>query len=421
MCRLLNEHTIAEAEKAVFQLHRLPIRRHHLFFVVKSGDEHEQRALGQMEVGDQGVHGFEAVAGVDEDPRVTAQGRDVSVLVGHALDRAAGGRAHADDPSAGDFTFVDDARALGGNREKLGVHDVVGDLFLLDGTEGSKPHMEHHGRDPNALFADAVEQRGGEMQSRRGSGRRALLARVDRLVAVTVGKALGDVGRQGHHADLLQDIVNTGIRLVIVGKANDAVALFDDVGHRGTQDAAAEDQLHTDTRTLPGLDQGLPGIQLMLTQEQQLDLCLLAPCHVSVKTGGDDLGIIDDQHVAGVEIVDNIVKMAVRHRSRAPIEHHQARMVARFHRMLRDALLGEVIIKIRRRKRRFGHLVDDHIFHLLRVLFRKNSHRDGMRHILTVCPFFIIHHFRCKCNCFLQFIRPRRHAARCEKGVSFLL
>jgi len=68
--------------------------------VVKGGHQHQKRAFGEMEIGNQGVHRFEAVAGVYENTRVARHGVHHSLLVRRTLNRPAGGCPHADQPAA---------------------------------------------------------------------------------------------------------------------------------------------------------------------------------------------------------------------------------------------------------------------------------------------------------------------------------
>ena len=105
---LLNKHRVAKAEETVLLFHRGVVRFHHSLLVVKGGDEHQERALGQVEVGDECIHRLELVARVNENAGVTAHCGNGSVLARNAFDGAARGRANANETSACGFAFVDD-------------------------------------------------------------------------------------------------------------------------------------------------------------------------------------------------------------------------------------------------------------------------------------------------------------------------
>ena len=77
------------------------------------------------------------------------------------------------------------------------------------------------------------------------------------------------------------------------------------------------------------------------------------------QTGGNDLGVVDDQRVALLQIVDDIVKVLMLNGVRVAVEHHQATVIAGLDGVLGDTLLGQIIVKIRGRKRRCGTLVND--------------------------------------------------------------
>ena len=53
---LLNKHGIAEGEEAVVFSHRSLVGVHDGFPAAECGYQHQKGALGQVEVGDEGVH-----------------------------------------------------------------------------------------------------------------------------------------------------------------------------------------------------------------------------------------------------------------------------------------------------------------------------------------------------------------------------
>ena len=331
--------------------------------VIERGNEHEKGTFGQMKVGDKGVHGFEAVAGVDEDARVTRKGTDRAVRVGDAFECAAGRRSNADDAAARAATLVDDARAFLGNREKLGVHDVFVQAIDLYGAERPQTHVEHHGCDRNAHGADLFEQFGRKVQPRRRSGGRTFLAGVNGLIAVGVGKARGDVRRERHRPNAVENVIHVGKRAAVVVKANQAVALVGDVGHGRTEQTVPEREFHANAGALSGTHQGLPNVGGALTEQKQLDLRVLPARHTAVKTGGNDFGIIDDEDVVRAQVIAEVKKMPMRDAAVGAIQYHQAGGVPRLDGCLRNAFFGQVVVEIRGFEVGFRFFVENGVVH----------------------------------------------------------
>ena len=135
---------------------------------------------------------------------------------------------------------------------------------------------------------------------------------------------------------------------------NEAVAFLDDVLDLAQKHSLAKHELHANARTLAGLDKTFPSIQFVLTEQEQFDQCLNPSLDVTVHACGNDLGVIDNKHVTLAKIIKDVIKMAVRDAFCRSIQHHQARGVALFHRVLRNQLLGQMIVKIRRAQFGFG-------------------------------------------------------------------
>src|ERR671936_1564183 len=76
-------------------------------------------------------------------------------------------------------------------------------LIDADRLEGVEPNVQSDVGEFHARRLDGLEQRRREMQSRGGSGRRAVSPGIDGLVTAGVLKPLLDVGRRRHLADPL--------------------------------------------------------------------------------------------------------------------------------------------------------------------------------------------------------------------------
>src|SRR3546814_19174562 len=67
--RRLDQHRIAIAEEAIALGDGMAIRGHHPFMTAVRADQHQQRALGQMEIGQQSNDDAEAITRRDEQMR----------------------------------------------------------------------------------------------------------------------------------------------------------------------------------------------------------------------------------------------------------------------------------------------------------------------------------------------------------------
>ena len=254
------------------------------------------------------------------------------------LEGAAAGGAHRDDPLAVCLGLVDQVRRLLRQIVVLGVHLVLGDLVLLNRSEGAKANVQRHRRDVDPLCADLVQQFVGEVQPRGRCSGRTQLVGIDGLVALVVLKLRGDVGRQRHVADLLEHRVDA---FPLVGKADQAVAALHRLQHLAGHQPIAKGELDPRLCLFTGFDQRFPDVLLLLFQQQHLDV----PAGVgldAVQARRDNAGVVDHQQVAWIQIVDDVIKMMVAARAALAVHHQQARVVPRLNRRLCDLLLGQI-------------------------------------------------------------------------------
>jgi hypothetical protein len=178
----------------------------------EGGDQHQQRRLGQVEVGDEGVHDVEAVAWGDEDvgfvgARSQLPGLRRRLLCGGFQCPQAGGadRHHTATARVGIADGVD-----GGLRQgvALAVHLVLGHIFHPHRLEGAGAHMQRHPGGAHTLTAQRIQHSRVEMQACGRRCHRTGLAGVDGLVArlVVGGRGVLDVGRQRQLAELVEHV-----------------------------------------------------------------------------------------------------------------------------------------------------------------------------------------------------------------------
>lgn len=330
------EHRIPKAEEAVFLFHSYLIRGHGLLIAVEGGNEHDEGAFGQVEVGDEAIDAVELDARIQEDGGVSAASLDLAVLGGDGFQCAAARGADCDDAVPGGLGLPDALGGLLADGVPLAVHLVVGDLILHHGAEGAEADVQGHFSDADALGADGIHQLRGEVQTgRRGGGASKLLG-VDGLILALVFELLGDIGRQRHFAKFVQLFIK---RLGVIIKCNELVAVFQRLVHHGRQGAVAEAHLGAGLHPLAGLGKALPLVALDLTQQQQLAdrAGRLLDAH---DAGGQDLGVVDDQQVARLQIFRQVVEDAVLDAVVFLAQDHQPGRVTRVRRFLRDEFFG---------------------------------------------------------------------------------
>ena len=215
-------------------------------------------------------------------------------------------------------------------------------VLRLHGAEGAKPHVQQHRHDLNAHFADLFHQLRREVQPGGGGGGGAVVAGVDGLVAVAVLQLFVDVGRQGHLAQLVQH----RLQRALADKLDDAAARVGRLQHARHQLAAAEGHFRAGLEPPPRAHQRLPLLGAELLEQQHLRRA--AAGALADEPRGDDARVVDHQHVAGAQVVHDVVKVPVFELPVFAVHHQHAAVVARLHRRLGDQFLGQVVVKIMR-------------------------------------------------------------------------
>lgn len=209
-----------------------------MFGAGEGADQHEQRGLWQVEVGEERVDELKLVAGAEEDTGLTGVGvqRRAGGHAGAVLEGANGRGAGGDDAAAFAAGAVDGGGGVCGQGVGFGVETDVGEVLDADGLEGAEADVEGDVGDLDTVGADLLEDRGGEVEagSGRGGGAVGGFAGVDGLVAGAVGGGVGavQVGRQGDVAEAVEG----GEEVAGEGEAEGAftmIAGFEDRGGEG--------------------------------------------------------------------------------------------------------------------------------------------------------------------------------------------
>ena len=136
------------------------------FFSGEGADQHEQRGLRKVEVGEKGTHNLEVVSGIDEEIGVAGSGAHSSgALPGGVLksaDRGGANGNHAARFPPGSFDLFGGAF---GDGIRLGVKLMLFNRLCADRLEGSEADMEGDFCRFDPSVANAGEDFWREMQS----------------------------------------------------------------------------------------------------------------------------------------------------------------------------------------------------------------------------------------------------------------
>ena len=270
---------------------------------------------------------MEGEARIDEDIRPARSGlqgpRRASAFQG-----ADAGRADGDDPAAFGFGLVDGGSGFRRDAVEFTVHLMVFDIFFFYRPEGPQADVEGDEDFFYAFIANLLEQFFRKMQAcrRRRSG--AAFVGIDRLVFIRVFHLFVDIRRKRHFTDFVDD----GVEIAFIGELDDAAAEIGPVF-----DSACQAFRKFDDRPGQGLlarfDQDFPAVVADGRQQQDFDF----PTRrrpLAMEAGRDDAGIVEDQDVAFVQFVDEVIEILVFDGAGLAVIEHEAGVVPRFCRML---------------------------------------------------------------------------------------
>ena len=103
--------------------------------------------------------------------------------------------------------------------------------------------------------------------------------------------------------------------------------------------------LRAHLQPLARADERLPGVVIPAAQQQELHHAARAGL-VADQPRGDGARVVDNERVAGVQVIDHIAKGFILAHAGVAVDDHQAAGIARFDGALRDQLLRKIIVKI---------------------------------------------------------------------------
>ena len=296
-----------------------------------------------MEVGEQRIDDPETVARHDEQLRVAAERLDSPGLVSRRFEQPERGRPGRDHAPSRRPPAADGLSGGGRYLAPFRMHPVVLDALGFHRQEGAGADMEGDGDDPDPARGDPRQQIARQMKPRRRRRDRAGRPRIDRLVVGAVPRVRPagplDIGGQGRLAVVFEGGQHIGSRckaepdFAVPGAALDMrperVRDLDHVARAQPPRRAGE--------RAPGL---ALGGAVERAQQRRFDARLAAPAD---DAGGDDLGVVDRQHVAGAEQPGQLGDRPVAER-RTHLE--KPRRLARHGRTVGYGSFGQVEVEI---------------------------------------------------------------------------
>lgn len=305
------------------------------------GHQHQQRGFRKMEIRDQGVHGLEAVSRIDEDVRPAAALPEHAVIIGGRLQRTAARCAYADDPPALFPDGIDRFCSLRIDHIEFAVHMMLCHVIDLDRPEGPEPYVQCDLGDLHAHIPDLIKKFRCKVKAGGRGGGRAVVPGIDGLVAVFVPELVRDVGRQRHLPELIQNLLEDAF----IAELDQTVPVLHDLQNLAGQEPVAEREDRAGTALFSRLHKGLPDVVLSALEKQDLDLPLGAFAHAE-KTGGDHAGVVQDQAVARMQEIRDLLEYMMGDLTGRFIQDHQPGGAAVIERILGDQFLRQFIIKV---------------------------------------------------------------------------
>ena len=182
-------------------------------------------------------------------------------------------------------------------------------------------------------------------QPRRRAGDGSVFLRVDVLVAILVAllrRAL-DVRRQRHGAQFVQQ----SHKIARISEFYVAGPLFPMTRDFGPQFAVlAENNGISGVESTSRTHERLPDVPFEPSGQQKLDLCPGALLRAE-QSGRQHLRVVEHEAVARIQVIQHVVEMFMFQRPGVSVDHEQTAAVPRFAGLLRDQLLGQIVIEIR--------------------------------------------------------------------------
>ena len=212
-------------------------------------------------------------------------------------------------------------------------------VFFLDGTEGAQPDMKEHFRDLHALIPDLLQQFRRKMKSRGRCGGGAVLLAVYRLIPLGIAQFFVDIGRKRHRPHAGEDILERAFK----EKFHDALARIGHALHL-ERELLVDDELCPGTAFPARTDEYLPLVEGIALQKQ--DFHLAAVGREGEHARGQYPRAVENEHIACVQIIDDIAEDLMFDLSAVPVIDEKARRIPRLGGRLRDEFFRQIVPEV---------------------------------------------------------------------------
>ena len=222
--------------------------------------------------------------------------------------------------------LIDCLSRFGRYDDLLRVHLVLGQVLNIDGAEVTQTHVQRNLGRVDTLDLHTLQQVLREVSTRRGSSYGTLVLSEDGLVALGVNllDLLAYPAGQGSFALFVERLLEL-IVVAVEQETQRAAARGGVVDHLSHQQVVvAEIEFVTDTDFACRIYQHVPQtlFAVQLAQQEDFDLCsgLLL---VAIEACGEYFGIVEDEDVVRIEVLDYIFESSVFDRAGCAIDDHQ--------------------------------------------------------------------------------------------------
>jgi len=205
-----DKHAVAIAVEAVSLRDGVSICRKHSFARSEGRNQHEQRRVGQVEIGEHGADGFEFVTGQYKEVGFAGSRLKSAVSLNNVFERSRGGGADSHNPASFAARGIQAIGGGFGNLESFGFQNVLRRIVRAYGQERSDPDVQGDSDDLDSLRFQQLEHGIREVETRRRRSNRAGSRSVNRLILDGVCRCVAsfDIRRQRNVAVGLQEVFN---------------------------------------------------------------------------------------------------------------------------------------------------------------------------------------------------------------------
>ena len=299
---------------------------HGVFITSKCGNQHNQRRFRQVEVGDQSINHLIFIAWINKDLCIAEERLDEIVFgrLRRTFQRTHGGGTYRNHAITARFRRQHRVHHILRHFRIFGMHNVVFDGVYAHRLESTRANVQGDERHFNAFIAQFSQQRIVKMQTRGRCSDGTRFFAVHGLVQLAVGVFIRtvDIRRQRHMADGVEDIQHAAF----VVKLNFKQRVMAGNHRRFNTFVVAQQQLGTRFRRFRGTNMRQNTFVIQHTLDQHFNLA--AAGFTTKQTRRNDAGVVKDQQVSRVELIEQIGESTVRQRARRPVQRQQAAATA---------------------------------------------------------------------------------------------